>query len=167
MLAAASTAPSRALERLVRCAAALFIALSLAGVPAGPARAAPTRQAGFNSVSAGSAILREAARQAGKSYRYGAAGPAHFDCSGFTMFVFNRFGVRLPHNSGAQRRAVTPIPASARRPGDLVFFHTRGGHVTHVGIYAGGGAMWHSPHTGAAVRRDGIYSSRVTYGRVR
>jgi cell wall-associated NlpC family hydrolase len=147
--------------------AALVVALGLTAATAGPAVAAPSKQAGFNSVSAGAAIVREASRHAGKSYRYGATGPAHFDCSGFTMFVFSRFGVRLPHNSGAQSRAVRAVAAAQRRPGDLIFFHTRGGHITHVAIYAGGNSMWHSPHTGTSVRRAAIYSSRVTYGRVR
>jgi len=162
--------PAPRLPRLAQSFAACLLALGLAAAVATPAAAAPAGAAGhparFNSVSAGPAIVREAARQAGKSYRYGAAGPAHFDCSGFTMFVFSRFGVRLPHNSGAQSRVARSIPASQRRPGDLIFFHTGGGHITHVAIYAGDNSMWHSPHTGTSVQRAAIYSSRVTYGRV-
>ena len=152
--------------RLARGLASLVIALGVIGGYAGPVLAAPATHAGFNSVAAGPAILAEAARHAGKSYRYGAAGPAHFDCSGYTMYVFSRFGIALPHNSGAQQRATRQVPASQRQPGDLIFFQTSGGHVTHVAIYAGANMMWASPHTGTSVRRTVIYSARATYGRV-
>ncbi|MDQ1709436.1 MAG: hypothetical protein QOG49_821 [Frankiaceae bacterium] len=166
MPSAVSTVCRRAARGPLRLVAACALALTLTAVAAPAALAAPAGPAAFNSVSGASAVLREAARHAGASYRYGAAGPAHFDCSGFTMFVFARFGVRLPHNAAAQAAVTRRIPAAQRRPGDLVFTHSRGGHVTHVGIYAGNGMMWHSPHTGSSVRLVPLYSRRVSYGRV-
>ena len=48
------------------------------------------------------------------------------------------------------------------QPGDLVFF---GSPADHVGIYAGNGKMWASPHTGAAISLQAVYSSTATYGR--
>ncbi len=106
----------------------------------------------------GQQVLAEAARHAGAPYVYGAAGPATFDCSGFTMYVFGRLGRSLPHSSAAQY-AVTPrISASAKQPGDLLFFFT-GGSVTHVGIYAGGNSMWASPHSGDVVKLQPIYAA--------
>lgn len=151
----------------------LSLALGLLSASAGAAAAtasvaaAPSGVVAFNSVASGPAILAEASRHAGKHYRWGAVGPAQFDCSGFTMYVFAKFGISLPHNSGAQSRATTPVPASQRKPGDLIFFHTGGGGISHVAIYAGGNSMWAAPRAGKSVRRTSIYSSRVTYGRVR
>lgn len=157
--------PARSAGRLPHLLATLALALTLTAADAPAASAAPRRPS-FNSVAAAPAILREAARHAGKRYRYGAVGPDRFDCSGYTMYVFAKFGVRLPHNSGAQRTATRRVPAAQRRPGDLVFTHSRSGRVTHVGIYAGGGTMWHSPQTGSVVRRIPLSSRRVSYGRV-
>ena len=48
-------------------------------------------------------------------------------------------------------------------PGDLVFF---GYPAYHVGIYAGNGMMWDSPHSGSAVQLRSILSG-ASYGRVR
>ena len=148
-----------------RCVAAVALSLGLLTASASPSVAAPTAPAGFNSVASGSAIVAEAARHAGKSYKWGAVGPTQFDCSGFTRFVFAKFGVSLPHNSGAQSRVTRRVPASERRPGDLIFFST-GGRISHVAIYAGGNSMWASPRAGKSVRLTSIYSSRITYGRV-
>jgi len=36
----------------------------------------------------------------------------------------------------------------------------------HVGIYAGGGMMYDSPHSGARISKRAIFSSNVVFGRV-
>ena len=102
--------------------------------------------------SFGQRVVQEAARHAGKPYRYGAVGPNSFDCSGFTRYVYGRLGKSLPHNSGAQYNATRRIPRSQLQPGDLVF--NGDGSVHHVGIYAGNGMYWHSPQSGKTVSRD-------------
>ena len=86
-----------------------------------------------------------AAAKRGAPYQWGAVGPHRFDCSGLTMWVYARLGKRLPRTAAQQYAATRHIPASARRPGDLVFFKTRSGFVHHVGIYAGAGQLWHAP----------------------
>jgi cell wall-associated NlpC family hydrolase len=106
----------------------------------------------------GERVVREAARHEGAPYQYGAAGPDAFDCSGFTMYVFGRFGIRLPHNAQAQYDAVRHVPPSGAALGDLVFFRTSSG-IYHVGIYAGHGRMWAAPHSGDHVRLEAISSS--------
>lgn len=106
----------------------------------------------------GEQIVGYAAQFTGRPYVYGASGPNSFDCSGYTMYVYAKFGVRLPHSS-AQQYATTPrIAASAKAPGDLLFFKT-GGTVTHVGIYAGGNDMYAAPHSGDVVKRQPIYAA--------
>jgi cell wall-associated NlpC family hydrolase len=42
----------------------------------------------------------------------------------------------------------------------------RRGRVTHVGIYAGGNDWWVAPRKGTTVRKQSIYSSRYSVGRV-
>lgn len=84
----------------------------------------------------------------GKPYRWGAAGPAAFDCSGLVCYVFAQLGLRLPRVTFAQARCGRPVPAGRLCPGDLVFF--RGN--AHVGIYIGSGCYVHAPRTGDVVR---------------
>jgi cell wall-associated NlpC family hydrolase len=109
--------------------------------------------------------LHVAAAKQGAPYRYGAAGPSSFDCSGLTLYAFKAVGKKLPRTAAAQYNATRHIPASSRRPGDLVFFGS-GRAIYHVGIYAGNGRIWHSPKTGAVVRLEKIWSRNVRYGRV-
>lgn len=93
--------------------------------------------------------VQAAYEQIGKPYRYGAAGPDAFDCSGLTMFVWRKAGVSLPHSSRAQFSATKRVARDALQPGDLVFF---GSPIHHVGIYIGDGNMINSPETGDLVR---------------
>ncbi len=111
-------------------------------------------------------VVREAARHKGAPYEYGAAGPDAFDCSGFTMYVFGRFGIRLPHDAAGQYDAVRHVPNSDLRLGDLVFFDGSSG-IYHVGIYAGHGQMWAAPHSGDHVRLESIDEARYVVGRAR
>ena len=110
-------------------------------------------------------MLQEAARHRGAPYQYGAAGPNTFDCSGFTMYVFGRFGVQLSHNAASQYGQTHHISSAAKRPGDLIFFTGSGG-IYHVGIYAGGGQMWAATHSGDVVRYESIYEASYVVGRV-
>jgi cell wall-associated NlpC family hydrolase len=105
-------------------------------------------------------MLGIAAGLAGIYYVYGGTTPAGFDCSGFTQYVFGAVGIGLPRTSEAQQQASTSVSNPA--PGDLVFF---GSPAYHVGIYAGNGMMWDSPHSGAAVGLHAIWSSSATFGR--
>lgn len=111
-------------------------------------------------------VIRIAASKAGAPYRYGAEGPRRFDCSGLSMWVFHRIGKDLPRTSRAQARATRRVSVNRRRWGDLVFLRSHG-RVYHVGIYAGRNRIWHAPRPGRRVQRERIWTSRVTYGRVR
>ena len=111
------------------------------------------------------AIVNEAAHHRGQPYVWAAAGPTRFDCSGFTLYVFGRFGRRLPHSSSMQYNVVQHVSKSSMRIGDLIFFRSSTGRITHVAIYAGSGRMWHAPHTGDHVRLASIYSSHYSVGR--
>lgn len=114
----------------------------------------------------GTKALKIAASKKGSPYRYGAAGPNRFDCSGLTLYSFKRAGKKLPRTAAQQYNKTRHISASNRTRGDLVFFHS-GRNIYHVGIYAGKGRIWHAPKSNTVVRLEKIWSKSVSYGRVR
>ena len=69
-----------------------------------------------------------------------------FDCSGFTKYVFAKYGVTLPRTSREQVRAGAAVAADFRalRPGDLMMFAEPGEAISHVAIYAGNGHIIHA-----------------------
>jgi peptidoglycan DL-endopeptidase CwlO len=103
----------------------------------------------------GAAAVRFALAQVGDAYVYGGTGPSGWDCSGLTMVSWGQAGVGLPHSSSAQFGSGPHIPASALRPGDLVFYYSP---ISHVAIYIGNGMIVHAAHPGAGVRVAGLYS---------
>ncbi len=110
--------------------------------------------------SSGSGIAIAFARaQLGKPYRFAAAGPDAYDCSGLTMAAWSAAGVRLPHYSGAQYAMLPHVPLSAMIPGDLVFWGPGGGQ--HVGLYIGGGLMIAAPTTGDVVKIQAIWGHPI------
>ena len=92
--------------------------------------------------------------QVGKWYKFAAAGPNQFDCSGLLVFSWAKAGVSLPHSSRAMYASLPKIPKSALKPGDFVYY---GSPIHHVGMYIGGGNMVEAPHTGAQVRVRSIF----------
>lgn len=97
------------------------------------------------------AVVRTARQYLGTPYRYGGASPRGFDCSGFTMYVYRQTGVVLPRAVRDQYRTGRQVAARRLRPGDLVFFNTRGKRLSHVGIYVGDDRFIHAPRTGKRV----------------
>ncbi|MCW2868323.1 MAG: hypothetical protein JWR20_2511 [Marmoricola sp.] len=129
----------------------LTLLLVLTAVALGPAPQA--------SAAASSRVARAttiALQQVGDPYRYGAAGPGSFDCSGLLYYSFRRAGISMPRTSSAQAARARHIPRSKLRRGDLMFF-THGGRVYHAAIFLGwvhGRAqLLHSPRTGERVSR--------------
>jgi cell wall-associated NlpC family hydrolase len=116
-----------------------------------PVLAMPSRQ----SLAAFAMTLRDI------RYRRGGRAPTTgFDCSGFVQYVFaHALGIDLPDNSISQFHAGKQVARSELRTGDLVFFHTRGKNVSHVGIYLDNGRFIHSPSTGKRVRIDELSDS--------
>lgn len=76
------------------------------------------------------------------------------DCSGFVLSVFKKFGVSLPHYSGAQANSGTKITAGELQPGDLVFYANSGGTINHVALYIGGGRVVHASSPTQGIRTD-------------
>ena len=111
-------------------------------------------------------VIAEAKRHIGALYKFGAAGPTRFDCSGFTMYVYRKAAGRsLPHKANSQQRYGRAVSKSNKRVGDLIIFRS-GSYGYHVGIYAGGSYMYDSPHSGARVGKHKIYSSNFVVRRI-
>jgi cell wall-associated NlpC family hydrolase len=110
-------------------------------------------------------VMRTGKALRGVPYRYGGSTPRGFDCSGFTMYVYRKVGVRLPHTATGQMHKARRISRSKARKGDLVFFRS-GSRAYHVGIYAGGNKVLHSPRPGQRVHTARIWTRNVTFGRV-
>ena len=105
----------------------------------------------------------------GCRYSYGSSGPKKFDCSGFTMYVFNHFAIDLPHNSASQGKKGTAVSKNELKPADLVFFKTNGKSISHVGIYMGNGKFIHASTGGRKVEitslSDTYYAKRYVTAR--
>ncbi len=99
-------------------------------------------------------ICEFAKQYVGNRYVYGGSSLTNgTDCSGFTMRVFQNFGISLPHSSSAQAGMGTKISASEAKPGDLFFYGSSSGRINHVALYIGGGQVVHasSPKTGIKI----------------
>jgi hypothetical protein len=101
-------------------------------------------------------IINKACNYIGVNYRYGQSSEKGFDCSGYVKFIFQNFGLALPHSSYAQYKISKHLNPDEAQYGDLVFFITRGKGVSHVGIYLGNNQFIHSPGRGRTVSIDSL-----------
>lgn len=103
-------------------------------------------------------LVQYALQFVGNRYVWGGTSLTNgIDCSGFTMQIYARYGISLPHHAASQPGYGTRISASEARPGDLFFYGGRGG-IGHVGIYIGNGQIVH-----ASNERTGITISSAYY----
>ena len=122
--------------------------------------------------SKGQEIVEYAKQYLGCPYVYGGSGDKSFDCSGFTMYVYKKFGYTLSHSAIAQSKVGTYIAKEDLQAGDLVFFldyETMDG-IGHCGIYIGNGEFIHaSSGSGYCVKISnlltGSYNTRYATAR--
>ena len=98
---------------------------------------APSAPVAITGNGSGAQVAQLASSYAGKApYRWGGTTPSGWDCSGMVMWVYARFGVSLPHSSGAQARMGTAVPSLAQaQPGDIL------ANGSHAAIYVGNGMI--------------------------
>ena len=101
-------------------------------------------------------VITFALAQLGKPYRYGATGPASYDCSGLVQAAYARIGVQLPRTTFDQVDVGSPIYSTSElEPGDLLFIPGSDGTPQapgHVGMYLGDNILIQAPETGQVVK---------------
>ena len=101
----------------------------------------------------GADIVRAARDYLGVRYVWGGDTPRAFDCSGFTRYVFARYGIALPRTAHEQAAVGdAPFPGDLR-PGDLLFF-SGGQGAQHIAIYVGGDTIIHASSSAKRVKLD-------------
>jgi cell wall-associated NlpC family hydrolase len=116
-------------------------------------------------------ITRTARSFIGVPYLWGGdSADEGFDCSGFTMAVYQYNGLILPHSSRDQSAMGIHVSKGSLEKGDLVFFNTNNsGKVSHVGVYIGNGRFIHAPGRGKKIGIDSLdsnyYSKHYAGGR--
>ena len=114
-----------------------------------------TSSTSSSSSAKASEIVAYAKEFLGVPYVYGGASPSGFDCSGFTMYVFDHFGISMGHGAQMQSREGTAVKADKSSKssllnnlevGDLVFFldYETMDEIGHCGIYIGNGDFIHA-----------------------
>jgi hypothetical protein len=106
-------------------------------------------------------IVRTARSFIGVPYLWGGdSADEGFDCSGFTMAVYQYNGLMLPHSSRDQSEMGMPSSRGNLEKGDLVFFNTNNsGKISHVGVYIGSGRFIHAPGRGKKIGIESLESS--------
>lgn len=103
----------------------------------------------------GEEIVAYAKKFLGVPYVYGGASSSGFDCSGFTMYVYKKFGISMGHGAQSQAKLGTAVNANKNSAsslktnlqlGDLVFFldYETMDEIGHCGIYIGDGKFIHA-----------------------
>ncbi|MCY6369901.1 NlpC/P60 family protein [Clostridium ganghwense] len=107
------------------------------------------------------AMIAYAKKFLGTPYKWGANGPNYFDCSGYTKYIFAKFGINIPRVSRDQAKGGRYVPKNQLQPGDLVFYaYNKGkGAIHHVGMYIGNGKYIHAPRTGDVVKISSVNRS--------
>ena len=97
----------------------------------------------------GSKVVARAQAQLGKPYKWGAAGPNSFDCSGLVSYCLtgSYSHTWTTYDIMTWKKVTNP------KPGDICI------RSTHTGIYIGGGMMIHAPHTGDVVKVSPVPSN--------
>lgn len=101
----------------------------------------------------GQQVVNYACQFVGNPYVYGGTSLTNgTDCSGFTMSVYQHFGISIPRDSTSQRSCGIGVDLASAQPGDLICY------AGHVALYMGGGMIVH-----ASTERTGITYSPANY----
>ena len=102
-------------------------------------------------------LVATARRFLGVPYLWGGMTARGIDCSGFVGRVYQAHGVDLPRDADMQFEDpnARPVRRKALRRGDLLFFGRDAKHISHVGMYVGGGRFINATtHETPMVRED-------------
>ena len=111
----------------------------------------------------GQSVVNYACQFVGNPYVWGGTSLTNgADCSGFIMSIYAKFGVSLPHSSGAMAGCGRGVSYSEAMPGDIICY------AGHVAIYMGGGQIVHASNAkdGIKISGNAAYRSIVAVRRV-
>ncbi|NNE12005.1 MAG: C40 family peptidase [Ilumatobacter sp.] len=104
-------------------------------------------------------VVLNAVSQLGVPYEYLASEPGvGFDCSGLTIWAFERAGVEIPRVSRDQIAAAEATDRESAEPGDLVYY------PGHISLYLGVDTMIHAPNSGSNVRIAPLPDRSLRFG---
>ncbi|GAA4007330.1 hypothetical protein GCM10022408_19090 [Hymenobacter fastidiosus] len=111
-------------------------------------------------------LIHFALQQLGSPYSYAGTTPTGgFDCSGFLLFVYGRFGIAVPHSTALLIDTGRPVPRAQARRGDMVVFTGTATTSTtpgHAGIVISEpGEPLRFIHSSSARRESGVKISQV------
>jgi cell wall-associated NlpC family hydrolase len=124
-----------------------------------PPQAAPAPPSLTSHRYDGRAVAEYALAFRGVPYRLGGSDPGGFDCSGLVHYVFAQYGISIPRIVEEQWRVGDKIKAKDIRPGDLLFFSTKGAGATHVAIALDSEHFVHAPNSTGVVRVEALSSA--------
>lgn len=103
----------------------------------------------------------------GTPYRFGGSTEKGLDCSGFSKKIYDAsFCHTLSGSSRDIYASAQPIDLESIKEGDLLFFKTRKGRISHVGIYLSNGKFAHASSSSGVIISDlnEEYYQRTFYG---
>ena len=92
------------------------------------------------------AMVALSRRFLGLPYTWGGTSSFGYDCSGFTQMLIRRLGMTMPRDAHQQEawEGLAPVAKEDLQPGDLLFFGSQEGKVTHTGMYIGSREFIHA-----------------------
>jgi gamma-D-glutamyl-L-lysine dipeptidyl-peptidase len=93
-------------------------------------------------------------------YLWGGKSPFGIDCSGFTQMVFKINGYILNRDAAQQARQGKSVKFSEAKAGDLAFFKSNDGKITHVGMLLNDSKIIHAS---GKVRIDAINEAGILH----
>ena len=108
-------------------------------------------------------MLGVARRMMGSTYTWGGMSPKGLDCSGLTKTCYFAIGIIIQRDASQQvlyGQKIAPKDWKEARPGDLLYFGTKSGRVTHTAIYEKDGYYIHSS---GRVKRNSVDPDNDTY----
>jgi lipoprotein Spr len=91
----------------------------------------------------------------GTRYRLGGTTKRGIDCSALVQLLFSSlYSIPVPRTSKEQYKFSKRVSLTELQEGDLLFYHTRGRGVSHVGVYLSNNKFLHAASSGGVMISD-------------